>query len=34
VIGQSFPDSGDGSLELDGLFDAIAHVQPPGCLLI
>jgi len=34
VISQRLPDAGDGRPELDGLFDAIAHEQPPGCILV
>jgi len=33
MIGQRSPDAGDWGLEFDGLFDAITHAQPPGCLL-
>src|SRR5215469_9306871 len=31
VISQRSPDAGDGSVEFDGLFDAIGHAQPPSC---
>ena len=31
VVGQRPPDARHGRLELDGLLDAIAHAQPPGC---
>src|ERR1700730_9293688 len=31
IIGQRPPDAGNRGVELDGLFDAISHVQPHGC---
>src|SRR5262249_29956468 len=34
MIGQRAPDAEERSLQLNGLFDAITHEQPPGCLLI
>src|SRR5215470_4530210 len=32
MIGECTPDAGNGRLQVDLLFDAIAHAQPPGCV--
>jgi hypothetical protein len=31
MVGERAPYARDGGFELDGLFDAISHAQPPGC---
>jgi hypothetical protein len=34
MVGQRLPDARLRRLQIDGPFDTIAHMQPPGCLFI